>query len=242
MSELKRTPLHRNHLDAGARMVEFAGWSMPLAYGSQIEEHNAVRGAAGVFDVSHMTIVDVQGDRAGDFLRWLLANDVAKLNAPVEDTCRALYTCMLDDKGGILDDLIVYRLGESSYRLIVNAATREKDLAWLGEHAADYSINVAERVDLAMLAVQGPRARAATSPLLSHATVAESLAPFTARRDRDWFVARTGYTGEDGLEIMLPEERAPALWEALRARGVVADDSVDAAALSRFHRAHAAAG
>ena len=222
MDELKRTPLYQNHLEAGARMVDFGGWSMPVAYGSQIEEHKAVRSAAGMFDVSHMTIIDVRGERVRDYLRWLLANDVAKLGSPADDVCNALYTCMLDENGGILDDLIVYRLGEASFRLVVNAATREKDLTWVSHHAAGYSVEVVERTELAMVAVQGPRARATAAPLLTNGAAVESLAPFTARRDDDWLVARTGYTGEDGIEIMLPGERAPALWEDLRARSALA--------------------
>lgn len=222
MNELKRTPLYQSHLDADARMVDFGGWSLPVAYGSQIEEHKAVRRAVGMFDVSHMTIIDVGGDRVRSYLRWLLANDVAKLGAPANGVCKALYTCMLDEAGGILDDLIVYRLGQASFRLIVNAATREKDLAWLNDHAADYSVEVVERIELAMLAVQGPRAGATVGPLLANGAAVASLAPFTARCDNDWFVARTGYTGEDGIEIMLPGARASALWADLRARSAVA--------------------
>ena len=222
MNELKRTPLYQSHLDADARMVDFGGWSLPVAYGSQIEEHKAVRRAVGMFDVSHMTIIDVGGDRVRPYLRWLLANDVAKLGAPANGVCKALYTCMLDEAGGILDDLIVYRLGQASFRLIVNAATREKGLAWLNGHAADYSVEVVERTELAMVAVQGPRAGATVGPLLANGAAVASLAPFTARCDNDWFVARTGYTGEDGIEIMLPGARASALWTDLRARSAVA--------------------
>ena len=222
MSELKRTPLHQTHVDAGARMVEFGGWSMPVAYQSQIEEHEAVRRSAGMFDVSHMTVIDVSGDRAGEYLRWMLANDVAKLNVSDDGVCKALYTCMLDDDGGILDDLIAYQLGERTFRLVVNAATRDNDLAWLIDHAAEYSVELVERVDLAMVAVQGPRARAAVAALLTEDAAVESLAPFAARCVNGWLVARTGYTGEDGVEIMLPGAQAPALWSELRGQGVAA--------------------
>ena len=221
MSELKRTPLYDNHVAAGARMVEFAGWRLPVAYRSQIEEHRSVRSAAGMFDVSHMTIIDLHGARTDAYLGALLANDVGRLGPPVHGVCRALYTCMLDDGGGVLDDLIVYRLGQASFRLVVNAATREKDLAWLNARAAGYSVAVVERADLAMVAVQGPRAVAEARAVLRDGAAVASLAPFSARCDAAWFVARTGYTGEDGIEIMLPAEDTSALWEALRARGVV---------------------
>ena len=140
---------------------------MPVAYQSQIEEHNAVRSFAGMFDVSHMTIVDVSGNRVEEYLRWLLANDVAKLKASKSGVCKALYTCMLNDNGGILDDLVVYRLNEGLFRLIVNAATREKDLAWLSDCASRYSVKLVERVELAMVAVQGPQARTVVGTLLS---------------------------------------------------------------------------
>ena len=195
---------------------------MPVAYQSQIEEHNAVRSFAGMFDVSHMTIVDVSGIRAEEYLRWLLANDVAKLKASKNGVCKALYTCMLNDNGGILDDLVVYRLNEGLFRLIVNAATREKDLAWLSDCASRYSVKLVERVELAMVAVQGPQARTVVGTLLSDDVSLEVLAPFTARRVNEWLVARTGYTGEDGVEILLPAGQVSALWEDLLEQGVVA--------------------
>ncbi|MED5535608.1 MAG: glycine cleavage system aminomethyltransferase GcvT [Pseudomonadota bacterium] len=222
MIELKRTPLHQIHIEAGARMVGFGGWSMPVAYQSQIEEHNAVRSFAGMFDVSHMTIVDVSGNQAEEYLRWLLANDVAKLKASKKGICKALYTCMLNDNGGILDDLIVYRLNERLFRLIVNAATREKDLAWLSDGASRYSVKLIERVELAMVAVQGPQARTIVDALLSGDMSLEALAPFTAKWINDWLVARTGYTGEDGVEILLPAGQVSALWEGLLEQGVMA--------------------
>jgi len=222
MPELKRTSLHQTHIDAGARMVEFGGWSMPLTYQSQIDEHKAVRGSAGMFDVSHMTIVDLSGHGALAYLRRTLANDVAKLDAPENGVCRALYTCMLEDSGGILDDLIVYRLGESSFRLVVNAATREKDLAWLNARAAGHAVELVERADLAMVAVQGPSARTVVAATLLDGAAVEALAPFTAINLNDWLIARTGYTGEDGVEIMLPGSKAPWLWGELRDRGVTA--------------------
>ncbi|HHQ41888.1 MAG TPA: glycine cleavage system aminomethyltransferase GcvT, partial [Chromatiales bacterium] len=216
----RRTPLHDRHLAAGARMVGFAGWEMPLHYGSQVEEHHAVRRAAGVFDVSHMTVVDVTGEGAEPFLRRLLANDVARLT----EEGRALYTCMLNERGGILDDLIVYRAGPGWFRLVVNAATREKDLAWMRRHAGPHGAAVAERAELAMLAVQGPEARERALPLLPQALrgAAAALAPFRAAHlgPDAWLVARTGYTGEDGFEVILPAEEAGALWDGLLAAGV----------------------
>ena len=231
MSDLKRTPLHAAHLSAGARMAPFAGWHMPVAYGSQIEEHHAVRRAAGMFDVSHMTIVDAAGPGAKAYLQRLLANDVAKLSRRRgRADCTALYSCMLDESGGILDDLIVYRFADDSYRLIVNAGARDKDLAWLGDQAAGFDVELAERNDLAMIAVQGPEARRAVAPLVpglaetGAANTGEAdisaLPPFTAARAGAWMVARTGYTGEDGLEVMLPAQRAEAFWDALKAAGV----------------------
>ncbi|RMG27622.1 MAG: glycine cleavage system aminomethyltransferase GcvT [Gammaproteobacteria bacterium] len=216
----RQTPLHEAHRRAGARMVDFAGWSMPLHYGSQIAEHHAVRRAAGVFDVSHMTIVDVEGPQATPFLRRLLANDVARLETPG----RALYACMLNPEGGVIDDLIVYRRGPEQYRLVVNAATREKDLDWLARQAEGFAVQVRARDDLAMLAVQGPRAREQTLPLLPAPLreAAAALAPFQATvLEHPWMAARTGYTGEDGFEILLPAEAAEGLWEALLGAGVV---------------------
>ncbi len=225
MTEPRKTSLYDTHVAAGARMVAFGGWSMPVSYQSQIEEHHAVRRGAGMFDVSHMTIIDVSGAAADAYLRRLLANDVAKLEPREDAACRALYTCMLDEQGGILDDLIVYRLGDGAYRLVVNAATREKDLAWLNDHAAEppfeQALELVERSDLGMVAVQGPQARAAAAGSLPGAAGVDTLAPFNAVPANDWLVARTGYTGEDGLEIMLPAGEAPALWGDLHERGVV---------------------
>ncbi len=213
----RRTALFDLHRTLGARSVDFGGWDMPLHYGSQVAEHNAVRRAAGVFDVSHMGVVDVDGARSRAFLEQLLANDVAKLTAPG----RALYGCMLNEAGGIIDDLLVYRLEASAFRIVVNAGRREADLTWIRGHAAQFGVSVVEREDLAMLAVQGPEARALTAKLLvpEHAQAALALAPFHARPIGEWYVSRTGYTGEDGFEVMLPAGGAADLFEALRAAG-----------------------
>jgi aminomethyltransferase len=209
----RKTALYDEHVAAGARMVDFGGWDMPLHYGSQKEEHHAVRRHAGVFDVSHMTIVDVEGGSAQVFLRRLLANDVAKLTVPG----KALYTCMLNEAGGVIDDLIVYFFTPERYRLVVNAATREKDLAWIERQAAAEDVRITERPELAMLAVQGPEARQLAAAILppAHREEALALKPFFGLDAGDWFVARTGYTGEDGFEIVMPEGEAPAAWRAL---------------------------
>jgi aminomethyltransferase len=209
---LKQTPLNALHREAGAKLVEFGGWEMPLHYGSQIEEHHAVRRAAGMFDVSHMRVVEILGPGARDFLRHTLANDVAKLNAPG----RAVYSCMLNERGGVVDDLIAYFLADDAFRLVVNAGTGEKDIAWLAGLAAGRALEVIPRPDLAMIAVQGPFARELAwhaFPGLDAATAA--LTRFQGTFFRDWFVARTGYTGEDGFELMLPAPLAPPAWRAL---------------------------
>lgn len=214
----KKTALNETHRAMGARMVPFGGWDMPVHYGSQIEEHHAVRRNAGMFDVSHMTVVDLRGERVRAFLKRLLANDVGKLKTPG----KALYSCMLKEDGGIIDDLIVYFLEEAWFRMVVNAATTEKDIAWISEHAAGFSVAVEPRFDLGMIAVQGPDARAKALPLLPESLreSAAALQPFNAAHAGDWFVGRTGYTGEDGFEIVLPEDEAPGFWTALADAGV----------------------
>ncbi len=213
-----KTALYEVHKEMGARMVPFAGWSMPLHYGSQIEEHHAVRRDAGMFDVSHMLVLDLEGGNARSFLRHLLANDVDRL----QDSGRALYSCMLNEQGGVMDDLIVYRLGDDWFRMVVNAGCADKDLAWIERQARPFCVAVRPRRDLAMVAVQGPRAREKATPLLppGFAGVVAGMPVFHAAVAADWLVARTGYTGEDGFEIMLPQGAAPALWRALAGAGV----------------------
>ncbi|WP_313485361.1 glycine cleavage system aminomethyltransferase GcvT [Stutzerimonas kunmingensis] len=213
----QRTPLYDQHLALGAKMVDFGGWDMPLHYGSQVEEHHQVRRDCGVFDVSHMTVVDVSGEQARDYLQRLLANDVARLKS----IGRALYTAMLNERGGVIDDLIVY-LTDWGYRLVVNASTRDKDLAWMQAQAAGFAVEVRERPELAMLAIQGPHARARTSELVSQARAGliHDLKPFQGMADGDWFIGRTGYTGEDGLEIILPAEQAPDFLSELVGAGI----------------------
>ncbi len=213
------TPLYDTHLACGAKLVDFGGWEMPLHYGSQVDEHHHVRKWAGMFDVSHMLNVDVTGPDATTFLRGLLANDVAKLDSPG----RALYSCMLNDAGGVVDDLITVLLGPQRYRVVVNAATADKDLAWMRTHVADRSLDVAvaPRRDLAMIAVQGPQAHAAVWTVWPDMRAAtESLKPFHATESGSRLISRTGYTGEDGFEIALPAADAPTGWNALRDAGV----------------------
>lgn len=213
----QRTPLYDQHLALGAKMVDFGGWDMPLHYGSQVEEHHQVRRDCGVFDVSHMTVVDVAGPDAVSYLQRLLANDVSRL----KEVGKALYTAMLNERGGVVDDLIVY-LAESGYRLVVNASTRDKDIAWMQAAAEGFNVEVLERPELAMLAVQGPHARAKTAELVdqSRAALIRDLKPFNGRAVGDWFIGRTGYTGEDGLEIILPAEQAPDFLSELVGAGI----------------------
>jgi aminomethyltransferase len=216
---LKRTPLFETHVAAGARLVDFGGWEMPVNYGSQIEEHHAVRRDAGMFDVSHMCPVDLHGADAKPFLRYLVANNVDKLTV----AGKALYTAMLNESGGCVDDLIVYFLAADRYRIVVNAGTAEKDLAWMEQvrAARGFQVTLAPRRDLAMIAVQGPNARAKFWQVRPAARAAtEPLGAFFAADLGDLFVARTGYTGEDGFEVMVAADAAPALWRDLAAAGV----------------------
>jgi len=213
----RRTPLYDLHVSLGARMVDFGGWDMPVNYGSQIEEHHAVRRDAGIFDVSHMCVIDVKGPRVREFFSRLIANDVAKLKQPG----KALYSCMLNEAGGVIDDLIVYFLTDDFFRTVVNAGTRDKDLAWMREIAPAFGVTLTERTDLAMLAVQGPNAREKVAELLDeNRDEAMALEPFFGKQLDDWFVARTGYTGEDGFEIMVPATEAADVWTELNRHGV----------------------
>ncbi len=198
-------------------MVPFGGWDMPLHYGSQLEEHHVVRRDAGMFDVSHMAIIDLAGGHCCAMLQQLLSNDVARLKVPG----KALYSCMLNEDGGVIDDLIVYLRDEGNYRLVVNAATAEKDQAWIQQLADIYNIELVRRSDLAMIAIQGPNAQQRCLPLLptSQQRAVAALTPFFAD-DGEWFIAYTGYTGEQGFEIMLPQERVAAFWLALSEAGV----------------------
>lgn len=210
----QRTPLYEAHVAAGARIVEFAGWDMPLNYGSQIEEHTCVRTAAGMFDVSHMTIFDLDGAGAPAFLARVMANDIAKLTAPGQ----AIYGVLLNEAAGVIDDLIVYRR-EQGYRAVVNASTGDKVEAHFAAQSADFGIGIERRRDLAMVAVQGPAAITRFQQVVDDAR-ASALAPFTSYEAGMMMVGRTGYTGEDGVEAMLPGAAAVSLWRELAALGV----------------------
>jgi len=212
-----RTPLYDTHVAAGARMVDFGGWDMPVNYGSQIDEHHAVRRDAGMFDVSHMCVLDLTGPRIREFLQYLLANDVAKLKT----TGKALYSCMLNERGGVIDDPIVYFMTESWFRMVVNAGTRDKDIAWIKQQAVAFNVDVKVRDELAMIAVQGPNARTkAVSVLGAEAQSALELKVFSGGEFGRYFIARTGYTGEDGFEVVMPKAEAGELWLKFKAAGI----------------------
>ena len=218
MTMISKTPLHANHLACGAKMVDFHGWEMPLHYGSQLNEHHHVRNDAGLFDVSHMNVVDVLGAGGRQFLRHLLTHDVDTL----QHTGRALYSCMCNDHGGIIDDLIVYQRAPDNYRLVLNSATRARDLAWIRDKVRGFSAGLQERTDLAMIAVQGPNAIEKTLTLLNAAQIdaLSTLGHFECVEVDHCFFARTGYTGEDGLEIIVPQKDINQLWTALVNAGV----------------------
>lgn len=214
----KKTPLYKKHLQANAKMVDFGGWKMPLHYGSQVAEHHQVRQQAGVFDVSHMAVIDLSGQRVREFLCYLLANDVGQLKKPG----KALYSCMLNEQGGVLDDLIVYFQDDNQFRFVVNAAMRDKDINWITRQAKRFGVRLRERHDLSMLAVQGPQARERVKPLLPDRLQepAMALEPFYACWNEEIFIGRTGYTGEDGFEIILPHQKASTLWDNLLTAGI----------------------
>ncbi|MDP1897583.1 MAG: glycine cleavage system aminomethyltransferase GcvT [Sulfurimicrobium sp.] len=216
---LKQTPLNAAHRAAGAKMVDFGGWDMPLHYGSQLEEHHKVRRDAGMFDVSHMQVLDLMGEGARTFLRQMMANNVDKLTLPG----KALYSCMLNEQGGVIDDLIIYFMRENWFRIVVNAGTAEKDLAWMETQREKLAPQLAltPRRDLAMIAVQGPNARTRFwAAMPGSKDISEHLRPFQAAEMGTMLIARTGYTGEDGFEVMVPVKAAPFLWQALLEQGV----------------------
>lgn len=206
-----RTALYDHHLALGGKVVDFHGWDLPLNYGSQIDEHHAVRKSAGMFDVSHMTVLDLRGSQVVSFLRKILANDVAKL-APDQ----ALYSCMLNEQGGVIDDLIAYKIDDHYFRLVVNSATHDKDLAWLQKWAKAFDVTVTEMVEKCIIAVQGPQAIDIVSQMVGFL----DLKPFRFMAAAEYFIARTGYTGEQGVEIITPVKQGLALWNQLIAAGV----------------------
>ncbi|MFM0325339.1 glycine cleavage system aminomethyltransferase GcvT [Caballeronia glebae] len=227
MTSLQHTPLHAAHLALNARMVDFGGWDMPVNYGSQIDEHRAVRTDAGMFDVSHMRVVDFEGEAVREFFKYAIANNVDKLTTPG----KALYSCLLNGDGGVIDDLIVYYFSETRFRVVVNAGTAEKDIAWFGQLNAEgeFNLSISPRRDLAIIAVQGPNAREKTWQVLPDTRAqTRDIKPFNAvvfpstqnSQYGELMLARTGYTGEDGFEIVVPATHVEALWNALAAVGV----------------------
>jgi aminomethyltransferase len=212
---LKRTPLHDRHVAAGARLVPFAGWEMPVQYAGIREEHKSVRSGVGIFDVSHMGEIETEGPQAEAFLQHILSNDVTKI---AQDG--AQYSVLCNEAGGVLDDLFTYRLGHDRFLTVTNASNHEKDLAWFKRHAASFDVQIHDALDdYAMLAIQGPQARALT------AGITEGELPKRFRTANlevagvDALVAGTGYTGEDGVEILTAPGSAPAIWDAATEAG-----------------------
>jgi aminomethyltransferase len=217
MQTIKHTPLYEKHLKSGAKMVEFGEWMMPLNYGSQIKEHNIVRNDCGMFDVSHMQVIDITGVDSKKFLQYLIANDVAKL----KENGKALYSCMLNKNGGVIDDLIVYFISEYNYRLVVNANTSNADIAWMNSQKNDFAVEIHPKNDLAIIAVQGPNAREKVFKAIGGTReMCEGLKIFSSTSVGSLFIARTGYTGEDGFEIILPAKSASFTWDMLLEVGV----------------------
>lgn len=207
-----RTALYDQHLALGGKVVDFHGWDLPLNYGSQIDEHHAVRNSVGMFDVSHMTVVDLRGAQVIPYLRKILANDVAKL-VPGQ----AMYSCMLNEQGGVIDDLIVYKIDDATFRLVVNSATHDKDMAWLEKWALEFQVSVTEMLEKCIIAVQGPQALKLVSAVFE---IVNTLKPFRFVIAEDYFIARTGYTGEQGVEIIAPVAEGKLLWQKLIEAGV----------------------
>jgi len=217
-----KTALYEQHLALNARMVDFGGWDMPVQYSSVLAEHHAVRRAVGMFDVSHMTVLELTGADAVPYLQRLLANDVSRLKI----AGKALYSAMLNEQGGVIDDLIVYAPTTQKpdlWRVIVNCGTHDKDLAWMQKQADGFAIQLIERTDLAMIAVQGPKAYRVVSDVLGDeaGAIIQALKVFQGREYNDWFIARTGYTGEEGLEILVPEAEIAGFWQKLLAAEVL---------------------
>ncbi|MBX2809620.1 MAG: glycine cleavage system aminomethyltransferase GcvT [Cellvibrionaceae bacterium] len=219
-NELLKTPLYEQHRTLNGKIIDFGGWALPVNYGSQIEEHLSVRKDAGMFDVSHMTVCDLKGTEVIPCLSQLLANDIRKARTLAG---KALYSCMLNEQGGVIDDLIVYYLSDTHCRMVTNAATRAKDMAWLHTQTKNFAVEVNEKPELALIAVQGPNALAKTKAVLESPTATsliDTLKRFQGGFADDVFIGRTGYTGEDGVEIILPATSVPSLWQALLDTGV----------------------
>ena len=231
-NHLLQTPLLAEHLKLGARVVDFGGWALPVNYGSQVDEHHAVRQNAGIFDVSHMTVSDITGVDTIAFLRYLLANDVDKAKS---NNGKAIYSCMLNQQGGVIDDLIVYRLNEQHCRLVTNASTNEKDMTWIKQQTTQFNVDFTEQPQLALIAIQGPNALKQTAQTFPElAELITSLQRFQGKflnndsnnnnnslqLKNSIFIGRTGYTGEDGVEIILPAKQAISHWRSLINAGI----------------------
>lgn len=215
MNDLKRTPLYDAHVAAGARLVDFAGWEMPVQYEGVGPEHLAVRSGCGVFDVSHMGEIETSGPQAAELLQRLLSNDVSKIAVG-----GAQYSVLCREDGGVLDDLFTYRLADERYLTVTNASNHERDLAWFQGLASEFDCEVADRLaDWAMLAVQGPEARRIVAGLAEDELPKRMRTATLTLNEAEALVCGTGYTGEDGVEVMLAPEHAPALWDALLVAG-----------------------
>jgi aminomethyltransferase len=214
---LLKTPLYQAHCDLNAKVVDFGGWALPVNYGSQIEEHHAVRKDCGIFDVSHMTVSDITGPDTLIFLKKILANDIGKIS---HTSGKALYSCLLNEQGGVIDDLIVYFLSDQHCRLVTNAGTNAKDMAWLNKQAQPFNLTFEEKPELALIAIQGPNALAKAQQVLPKdlaekaTTLSRFQGGFADEDKQEAFIGRTGYTGEDGYELIVNAELANSFWSA----------------------------
>ena len=205
---MNKTPLHNAHIQLGAKMVNFSNWEMPISYSSLIKEHNAVRNAAGIFDVSHMSVFDFDGGNQIAFFKKIFANDIKKI---YKDN-KAIYGALLNEEGGILDDLIIYH-ANNKFRLVSNCSTREQNKQWLEKYAVEFGVKVMERSDMGILAIQGPDALNKILEIKEIDAQVNTLQSFGCMFEGDKLYARTGYTGEDGLELIVPTQDINHLWD-----------------------------
>ena len=205
---MNKTPLNKSHIELGAKMVNFSNWEMPISYSSLIEEHNAVRNTVGIFDVSHMSVFDFDGDNQVAFFEKIFANDIKKI---YKDN-KAIYGALLNEEGGILDDLIIYH-ANNKFRLVSNCSTREQNRQWFEKHAVEFGVKVMERSDMGILAIQGPDALNKILEIKEIDAQVNTLQSFGCMFEGDKLYARTGYTGEDGLELIVPTKDINHLWD-----------------------------
>jgi aminomethyltransferase len=205
---MNKTPLNKSHIELGAKMVNFSNWEMPISYSSLIEEHNAVRNTVGIFDVSHMSVFDFDGDNQVAFFEKIFANDIKKI---YKDN-KAIYGALLNEEGGILDDLIIYH-ANNKFRLVSNCSTREQNRQWFEKHAVEFGVKVMERSDMGILAIQGPDALNKILKIKEIDNQVNTLQSFGCMFEGDKLYARTGYTGEDGLELIVPTKDINHLWD-----------------------------